>query len=260
MSQASTAVAPQGVRALGVFLRRKRLFVRRCAAAVAIICGVLIAFKLARLYVWHSIHIDLLVRSTFWPTLVLETGLLVCLFTSDWLWRTIQQVRASWTKAQQFMLLALCLNCLAAAHCLVNYPELLVNNYRTATLNTRPQLRKMRGALLVPVDSLAVTCCKATPKNARILYHGAQEGLIFAYEVYPRRVFMLPSEWSQLSANWHTKRWLQNLWPDPLEKYWGQVTVMTEAERQDFIQEHKITHEVFYDAAHPDKCRCEVLR
>lgn len=260
MSQALTTTATQGVRARSGFLLRKRHVVQRCAAAVAIICGVLLAFKVARLSVWHSIGLDLLVRSSFWPTLVLEAALLVCLFTSEGFWRALKQVRGSWTRRQQFMLLALCLNCFAAVNCLVNYPELLVNNYRTATLSTHPKLRKMRGALLVPIDSLAATCRKQTPKNARILYHGSQEGWVFAYQVYPRCVYMLPSDWSQLSATWHVKRWLQNLWSDPLEKYWDRDIVMTDAEREKFIRDHKITHEVFYDAADPKHCRCEVLR
>ena len=37
----------------------------------------------------------------------------------------------------------------------MNYPEMLLNNYRTAAQNIHPKLRKMRGALLVPIDSLA---------------------------------------------------------------------------------------------------------
>jgi hypothetical protein len=260
MSQAPTTVGTQIARALGNLLLRKRHVIQRCAAAVAIICGLLIAFKLARLSVWDLIGLDLLVRSTFWPSIMLEAALVVCLFTSDWFWRTVQQVRSSWTKAQQFMLLALCLNCCAAVNCLVNYPELLSNNYHIATLNERQHLRNIRGYRSVPIENLAVICCRQTPKNAHILYHGTHEGWIFAYEVYPRRVYMLPTDSSKLSASWHLKRWLHNLWPDPLEKYWDRKVTMTEAEREDFIQEHKITHEVFYDAAHPEQCRCEVLR
>ncbi len=98
------------------------------------------------------------------------------------------------------------------------------------------------------------------PPDARILYHGSQEGWVFTYEVYPRRVFMLPSEWWRLSASWHLKPWFQDLPKDRLEAYWSRTVTPEPGEREAFIRTHGITHEVFYEVENPAACRWEAVR
>ena len=85
-------------------------------------------------------------------------------------------------------------------------------------------------------DRFSDDCCHLIPINARVLYHGPTEGLELAYELYPRRVFMLPREQRDLFHNgWYTDLWCRGISPDPLDDCWKWDPLLPEIPEQEFI-------------------------
>jgi hypothetical protein len=241
-------------------LAQHRVAIRRITVGVAGACAALLILRVARPDIFFSWGlINFLMTNPRLPSALLEASLCAWILTFERTWHVLNFVRQTWTRPQQFMLLVLFANVWAAGDCVLNYPQSLKNNRRNMKLDSLPVLRSIRGSDSVPIEGFAALCCKQIPRNARILYHGTQEGWLFAYEVYPRRVFMLPCDWQELGGSWHKKRWMF-LTPDPLEKYWERPTVTTAAGREEFVRKHGITHEVFYDASRPESCRWEVIR
>ncbi len=76
------------------------------------------------------------------------------------------------------------------------------------------------------------------PADARILYHGGPECMILAYELYPRRVFLLPEEQVRLCEEWVFGREAQPSirWPASLD--------VPSVDKEQFLREHRITHDL----------------
>ena len=108
------------------------------------------------------------------------------------------------------------------------------------------------------MECFAGECCQDFPESARILYHGHIEGMVFAYQVYPRRVFMLPEEYGEISRSWHAQKWLNGMPDDPLEAFWHANPPPT-IDRDTFIREHGLTHEVWFNGDEPVACRWRKL-
>ena len=93
------------------------------------------------------------------------------------------------------------------------------------------------------------------------MYRGPTEGLVLAYELYPRRVFMLPSEQRALFHNgWQTDLWCRGMAPDPLEDCWEWDPPLPELTAEQFIAQHGITHIVVYDNTEEANCTIQALR
>ncbi len=95
------------------------------------------------------------------------------------------------------------------------------------------------------------------PPDARILFHGHTPALRFAYEVYPRRVFMLPQEMRWMAEHWHVQPQLSNIPADPPLGFWDRRLPNDTVEAADFIREHRITHVVTFDETDASVCRVE---
>jgi hypothetical protein len=76
------------------------------------------------------------------------------------------------------------------------------------------------------------------PNDARILYHGGSECMILAYEMYPCRVFMLPDEQAATCEDWMFAA------EKKLPIHWPQSLVPPRADREQFLREHRITHDI----------------
>jgi hypothetical protein len=76
------------------------------------------------------------------------------------------------------------------------------------------------------------------PADARILYHGGYECMILAYELYPRRVFLLPDEQAQICEDWMfgSEKESSIRWP-------ARFAIPT-IDLGQFLREHRITHDV----------------
>jgi hypothetical protein len=110
-------------------------------------------------------------------------------------------------------------------------------------------------------DRLCADCRRVIPPDARVLYHGPTEGLVLAYEIYPRRVFMLPHEQRDLFHNgWCTDLWCRDMAVDPLDQCWKWDPPLREIPPPQFISEHGITYVVTYDNSDPDNCTIQAWR
>lgn len=138
----------------------------------------------------------------------------------------------------------------------LHYPAHVISVQRLETLEaTQPTNQYDEEHERENFDYFAAQCRRELPSDARILYHGHIEGMVFAYEVFPRRVFMLPGEYCDIARSWHKQRWLEGMPDDPLEPVWHQGLPTERPDRETFIREHGLTHEVWFDENEPVACR-----
>ena len=142
----------------------------------------------------------------------------------------------------------------------VHYPKHVINSQWLSQQPLEGDASDGTNPLTAIVDNFANRCRQELPPDARILFHGAQEAWIFAYEVYPRKVFMLPSEGFQLAKTFQSRPWSKALPKDPLEAYWNRELPSPLGEREAFIRAHHITHEVYFQVDHPMQSRWETVR
>ena len=79
----------------------------------------------------------------------------------------------------------------------------------------------------------------------------------FAYEVYPRRVFILPQEMTRMAKSWHKQPQLSDLPPDPHEPYWHQFLPKDSPDPADFIRQHEINYVATFDECDLSRCSLE---
>jgi len=99
--------------------------------------------------------------------------------------------------------------------------------------------------------------CEQTPPNARILFHGHTPAMRFAYEVFPRRVFILPQEMTAMAESWHAQPQLHDLPNDPHEPYWHQFLPTDSTAPAVFMQQHAIDYVATFDEYDLSRCRVE---
>lgn len=116
------------------------------------------------------------------------------------------------------------------------------------------------GAELPLLEHFCQQICDSTPPTARILFHGGTPGMRLAYEVYPRRVFILPQEMSAMAEAWHAQPQLRDLRPDAHESYWHQFIPHESADPTAFIREHRIDYVATFDEYNLSRCRVEAVR
>lgn len=127
--------------------------------------------------------------------------------------------------------------------------------------SVRPSYLTPEKKLLADFDYLCQECLQQIPADANILYHGPNEGLILAYELYPRSVFMLPQEQRDMFQYcWRLEEWCQGMTPDPLELYWKWDYPLQNISEEQFIADHQITYVVTFDKSHVSNTRIQMLR
>jgi hypothetical protein len=167
---------------------------------------------------------------------------------------------AQWGWRQRGMLLAVVAQTFFALRSWQNYPWHLEYD-RQAQLNSdQTAAVDSRGERLPVVESFARRVCEQLPPDARILFHGRMPAMPFAYEVYPRPVFMLPQEMRRLAASWHVQPPFRDLGDDPHEPYWHQFLPIAETDPTTFIHRHGITHVVTFDDYDLSLCRVEPVQ
>jgi hypothetical protein len=110
-------------------------------------------------------------------------------------------------------------------------------------------------------DNFCRRCREEIPSDAKILYRGPNEGLVLAYELYPRRMYLLPQDQHDMFYNcWCRETWCQNMAPDPLEHYWKWDQPCTSISPEKFIADHQITYLVTFDNTDISKNLIQALR
>jgi len=105
---------------------------------------------------------------------------------------------------------------------------------------------------------------KTIPSRASLAYRGQWEGPLVAYELYPRRLYLLPNDAQRLAANWNNHRWLakktrgKSLHDRWVDEYWFERSSWPTFDLKSFIQERGITFLLTFDEA--DEKTCSLLR
>ena len=159
-----------------------------------------------------------------------------------------------------------CMFALVAAQVLLvarfwgHYPSILAFE-RTAMANAyiSPTF-KINDLRLPTLECFSRLVREHLPPDARILFHGRTAALRFTYEVYPRRVFMLPQEMRELAASWHVQPQLRNLPADPHLGFWLDKLPTASIEPAEFIRDHGIDFIATFDENDLAACRVEAVR
>ena len=110
------------------------------------------------------------------------------------------------------------------------------------------------------LEHFARQVVEQTPDDARILFQGSAAVVRLAFEVYPRRIFMLPQDFRTLATHWHVQSWMRNAPIDPHEAYWHQFLPVVIADREAFVRQHAITYVATFDEMDLSKCKLERVR
>jgi hypothetical protein len=177
----------------------------------------------------------------------------LALTTADLRWPLLAMTQRSivqwkrWNWPSRIVLIFFCLNLIFLCHGYVTYwkhasamfcyHDGLPSNWRTVD-----------GKPAANFDYFCEQCRTQIPQDARILYHGPNDGLVLAYKLYPRRVFMLPQEQQNMNQNcWLLEEWCQGMTADPLDAFWKWDPPLRDVSEENFIADHHITHVVTFD-------------
>jgi hypothetical protein len=130
-------------------------------------------------------------------------------------------------------------------------------NRRRAVANAECELA---GRKVPSLEHFAKLVVEQTPPDARILFEGRTAGMRLAFEVYPRRVFMLPQDYRTMATQWHVQPWLKNPVVDPHEAYWHQFLPAVNVPAEDFVRDRSITYVAHFDELNLSECKLERLQ
>jgi hypothetical protein len=179
----------------------------------------------------------------------------------EWILRITRRFFATWLRwgwRERLMFTAIACQTFFALRFWQDYPAYLENERRAIANSYRLATYELNGRRLPMVESFSLRLCAELPADARILFHGQTAGLRFAYEVYPRQVFMLPQEMNALAASWHVQPQLANLPGDEKPAYWNERRAQVSIDERQFIAEHQINYVVTFDEYDLDRCRVEL--
>jgi hypothetical protein len=165
-----------------------------------------------------------------------------------------------WNWRGRIVMVMLCLNVLLTGNYLLGYwrhasKMFAVHNQSVACMCDDD------GKPISDFDTLCHQCTKQIPANARILYHGPNLGLILAYELYPRPVFMLPQEQKDMFHYcWRREKWCAGLTADPLDHFWKWDPPLTAVSENQFVADHQITCVVTFDEENVANNSIRILR
>jgi len=134
-----------------------------------------------------------------------------------------------------------------------------------STLTERAELmatpfRIRSGERYVHWEFFAPQWKRLIPPEAAIAYRGSWEGPLVAYELYPRRLYLLPEDARRLAANWHSHRWLtektkgkslRDRWTD---EFWLRRTSWPTFDIASFVRERNIEFLLTFDEANEERC------
>jgi hypothetical protein len=204
------------------------------------------------------------------PAIAIEFALLavaIVVLTTNQRWRLswalLDRFRGlwrSWTWRARLVAIALLLHMALISKTILGYWEQTSGQFSAHEINQSTVL-SYTGKILCNFDYFCRACNAKIPADARILYHGGNEGLILAFELYPRRVFMLPQEQRDMFHNcWRNELWCRGMAADPLDECWEWDPAAIDVPEEQFLKEHGITHVVMFDSLSASNCRIQAVR
>lgn len=121
------------------------------------------------------------------------------------------------------------------------------------------------GQRYVHWEFLARLWKETIPPRAAVAYRGHWEGPLVAYELYPRRLYLLPEDGRRLAANWHNHRWLaektkgKSLADRSTDEFWTQRTIWPSLDLETFIQQRHIEFLLTFDEADEKGCSLQAM-
>jgi hypothetical protein len=138
-----------------------------------------------------------------------------------------------------------------------SYPQLLHDDRANRTRAMSRAQCELAGRKVPSLEHFARRVINETPADARILFRGRTAGMRLAFEVYPRRVFMLPQDYRTMATEWHVQPWLKNPPVDPHESYWHQFIPAIVVPADEFVRQHRITYVASFDELDLSECKVE---
>lgn len=255
-----------------VYHSRADGWVRRAALLLAIIAATAALVGLVFPQRWEYFGLRVSLRHFDWPaTLAIVMGLVYAakyprprglLLRWQQFLLGLHACWKEWGIGRRLVLVVLVVYgvvCLARVNDLAETAARALVTERTAFCRDRDR----QDASLTAYDRLVTQTRQEVPEDARILYEGHWESVVFAYDVYPRRVFLTPQNWRRLAGEWHCSRWLEaktgGRMETSLERFW-----MSRIPRQNvpplvFAEQKGLDYRVTYDPRQPDNTSIEPL-
>lgn len=216
-------------------------------------------------------------RHVGWPLLGLLTAALIWAMTSARplgrigrrLRRTGLRFTILWRKAgwaQRLVLAAGIVHVLTGLGYWLEIPWTLQNANDELRLASVAPVRKFRGSWAANYPFWVRKVISETPPNARILYRGGWEGMVFSYDVFPRRVFALPDDLQTLAGRWHKHAWLEmktngrSNADAATDEYWTAGKCFEPIGDGEFIRRYAIDYVVVFDEARPGDCGIQPIQ
>jgi hypothetical protein len=173
--------------------------------------------------------------------------------------RALVDLRVTWKlwdwRRRAFFLIAICNLTMMLFHA-SRYPQLLYQDRENRTFAAAVPQGAL-GSKVSSIENFARQVVAQTPADARILFQGRTAVMRLAFEVYPRRVFMLPQDFRTMATQWHVQPWLRNAPVDRHEPYWHQFIPIVNADPESFIRQHAITYVARFDETDSSQCELE---
>jgi hypothetical protein len=251
---------------------RARRWINRLGFALMLLCAALTAAATLAPGQWDIGPVALSLRSVRNPVFGLIVGYLMWRMTYDgyglWLkrrlirlegygngigqrapdaWRQFRDLWKRWGWGARLVFVAVAAQTLFVLRFWQNYPSNLEFERQALENSHRYAVFEVNGQRVPNLEYFSRQVCEQLPADARILFHGQTAGLRFAYEVYPRRVFMLPQELTALAGGWHVQPQLRDIPEDRKLAYWRQRLPDTSIAERDFIRDHRIDFVATFD-------------
>lgn len=127
-------------------------------------------------------------------------------------------------------------------------------------------VRQFRGSWAANYPFWVRKVISETPPAARILYRGGWEGMVFSYDVFPRRVFALPDDLQTLAGRWHKHAWLEmktngrSNADAATDQYWTAEKRFEPIGYDEFLRRYAIDYVVVFDEARPGDCAIQPIQ
>lgn len=247
---------------------------------VLIMLGSLLAFAGSLLFLAGGLPVGVTfpIKHPGWPLLlavVCGLGMAIAWPGRTWRWvRRLQegagQFAVIWLRqglVGKAIQIALVIHVLSGLGMIFNGPENIVHRYQERARLSRSPDRIFYGERVANFEFFMERWRQEIPERAQVAYQGHWEGLLAAYELYPRRLFFTPDSILRLASGWNDHRWLKirtrgaSAREDWTDEFWPPIVqdrFQVPVDLEGFLRERQISCLMRYDEGNPEACRVEL--